>query len=88
MRAIRGILWRVPAWMWLLLAVVAALAIPHEVGILELPEEPHFTAVRAAAWRQLVVQCAASAVFLALGVWRWAGGKSDNEEGTSSPGRP
>jgi hypothetical protein len=75
MRAIRSAIWRIPVWLWLLLAVLAALATPHDVGMLELPDEPVFVAVRAAAWRQIVIQCAASAVFLALGIWRWAVGR-------------
>src|SRR5205823_3969943 len=65
---------RVPAWVWFLLAGVSALAVPHEVDLLALPDEPVFAKVRAGALRQLVVQCEGSAVFLVLGVVRWAVG--------------
>lgn len=70
MRILKAI-WQVPAWVWLLLALVAALAIPHELETTRLPDEPVFAKVRPAAQRQLVIQCIGSTAFLVFGVVRW-----------------
>jgi hypothetical protein len=68
-------LWRVPAWAWLLLTIVAATSIPHFYHRASLPDEEVWAALRQEGRNGLVAQSVFTGICLGASVWRWIGGR-------------
>jgi hypothetical protein len=80
MDRLKGLVWRVPVWVWLLISAVGALAIPRIYHEASLPEIWVFTETRADALALMPWQSAFAGFFLGASLLRWCGQQKHDRE--------